>query len=296
LKRPDKMMENSEESSELRPDPLECLKGLEPLSSFECSSGVLLWGQLDTVMEAKLNLDDGKFDGWAAQADQGGAGGGTVYMRGHRFKCRAAKGKWTKYLTKVDDELFGFYCHEDSLSPFDLVKHSMHVGFSWDPPNPEVTRVVYVNRYDWAWHLHQTVFGPEWKPSGFQFGLEVILTDPSWDMKLPPLPDEDEKKKQEVESDNREGPTPEEYLKRLEARYSSQDEKTFILENNKEEACGLLSTDFNDHEYLCARLVFNGDKELIGMGFNDLGDNNFYHNTEYCSHFHCASSKKVAMK
>ena len=50
---------------------LQDLEGLEPLASFECTTGTLLWGQLDTVMEAKLKLDDNMFDGEAAHAKRG---------------------------------------------------------------------------------------------------------------------------------------------------------------------------------------------------------------------------------
>jgi len=241
---------------------------------------------LDTVMEAKLNLDDGRFDGWAAQTDQGGFGGGTVYMRGHNFKCQAAKGKWTKYLTRVDEnpELLVFYCHQD-MTPFQFLKQARHFGFNRDPPNPEVTKVVFVNRYDWA-HHHETVFGTDWKP---RRALQVVLVDSCWDMKLPPLPDDETRRMAMLEG--RTVPTLEEFFKRLEASYSQKDDKTFVLENNNKEACGLLSTDFNCErsvDSVCARLLFNDDKQLIGMGFSTIGENAIYHNTGFgCSFFHC---------
>jgi len=284
--------------------PLECLKNLEPLSSFECTSGVLLWGQLDTVMEAKLNLDDGMFDGWAAHTDQGGFGGGTVYMTVHKFKCQAAKGKWSKYLARPgqgfpsfqrdDDDihypkLLVFYCHQD-ITPVQFLKQVRHFGF-WNnrdrgiPKNPEVTKIVYVNRYDWA-HLHETAFGTDWKPSG---ALEVVLVDSCWDMKLPPLPDDETRRIAMLEG--RTVPTPEEFFKRLDASYSQKDENTFVLENKDKEACGLLSTDFNCQrivDNVCARLLFNDEKQLIGMGFSEIGDNAIYHSTFSCTtEFNC---------
>ena len=66
---------------------LDELKSLEPSGSFECRSGILLWGHLENVMEAKLNLQDEKYDG----IDQ------TWKDRDldHHFKCRYV------YLSKV---------------------------------------------------------------------------------------------------------------------------------------------------------------------------------------------------
>ena len=61
-------------------------------------------------------------------------------------------------------------------------------------------------------------------------------------------------------------------LDRLVSKYSKMDENTYRLLGQDNQTCGLISTEFNhDVEYLCARLVFNEDKELIGMGFSDLG-------------------------
>ena len=78
--------------------------------------------------------------------------------------------------------------------------------------------------------------------------------------------------------------TMEELLTLLKAKYSKIDEKTYSLLEHNNQTCGLLSTDFNfDGDHLSARLVFNDDKELIGMGFNDIGDNELYHDIRSCT-------------
>jgi len=295
---------DSEGSRDSIPDPLEHLEGLEPLATFECHSGVLLWGQLDMAMEAKLKLDDGQYDGCPANSGE--------EAEGHRFKCRAAKGKWNKLSATVgyldedeggDQELFVFYCHE-GIAPRSLVDlASQSSGESAAAP-----RVVYVKRYEWTCDWQRTVYGDAWKSEG---GYEVLLTDPCWDITLPrqtlldPNREEDDdeeesgdsdkcddlddnddeaawatyvrndfnqrpskRRKLSTEDEEKKRPSLEDLLDRLLAKYGKRDDRTYSLEHDSQ-ACGLISTDFNfDQGPLEARLVFNGDQELIGMGFN----------------------------
>ena len=76
------------------------LDGLQHVASFECKSGVLFWGQLEYILEAKAKLKDkGQIVG---NVTESGAEDGTTFdMAMHESKCQAMKGRWSKYYFKV---------------------------------------------------------------------------------------------------------------------------------------------------------------------------------------------------
>ena len=50
------------------------LDGLQPVASFECKSGVLFWGLLGSILEAKAKLKD------KGNVTESGAEDGTTYL------------------------------------------------------------------------------------------------------------------------------------------------------------------------------------------------------------------------
>ena len=254
------------------------LNNLEPRGSFNCVSGVLFWGMLENILEAVSSRHDEKFDGESIHSNQGGTGGGTIYQRRHNFKCRAAKGTWTRYTAMVDGANLGFFCHTDSLTPRQLVDIGSHVHFSrTNPPDPEVTKVVFVNRYDWGCH-HNAGDGGVWKSRGGMFDNHVILTDPSWSMTMPPdYPGTGERPERTYGADGEtELPDEETLLRRLRAKFDKGDE-AYILRDPEDQACGILCQAVgHESEYFYARLVFNDDKQLVGMIFNDVNGDELF--------------------
>ena len=136
-------------------DPLSSLK---PVASFDCKSGALLWGQLDTVLDAKADLKNQReFDG-AKPPDSGRSG--TIWVAAHKFHCQAMKGRWSKYYYEQysDGEKFLFFCHDDSLTPRQLVERGKKLRFSRNP-DPDADGGIFVNRYDWGYHYRTPFSG-----------------------------------------------------------------------------------------------------------------------------------------
>jgi len=237
-------------------------------SSFVCTSGVLMWGQLDCVLDARSKPKNGqeiKYDGTLGEPKPRGEG--TAYWVTHHYRCKAEIGKWWKRVYKAESEeefgQFGIglvFCHEN-YSPKDIVTKAITVDFSWKPDWD--AEVIYVNRYDWSWH-HETSFGKRWKG----LGTDVFLVDSDW--ALEGLPDDD------VEYDNlmymlereEEDDVDTEKLLRLQKAKHKKEEatsKTIQLLDAEDNVCGLLSQDLHEAEWLFGRLVFNTNRHLIGF-------------------------------
>jgi len=244
-------------------DKYDLLDGLEPVASFECKSGVLLWGQLDTVLDAKADLKNERtFDG--VKAPECGFGG-TIWSAAYEFHCQAMKGRWSKYYLKADGdyEKFLFFCHDESLTPRQLVERGKKLMFSRNP-DPEADGGIFVNRYDWGYH-YQTPFSAKWKTSDH----DVILTDPSWKLDVPRKGDDENVDNEEEEEGDDEDRNPEVLLPKLNAAWKNVGSNTIALMDSDGQDCGLLSSALNaTPEWIYGRLIFNENKQLIGFGVN----------------------------
>lgn len=233
-------------------DPLSSLK---PVASFDCKSGALLWGQLDTVLDAKANLKNQReFDG-AKQPDCGPSG--TIWVADHKFHCQAMKGRWSKYYYEAEDK-FLFFCHDDSLTPRQLVERGKKLRFSRNP-DPDADGGIFVNRYDWGYH-YRTPFSAKWKT----MDNDIILTDPSWKLDVPPLCGPDVPQL-DLDYDEMMG-APEVILPKLNAAWKTVGSNTVALMDSDGEDCGLFCSALYGTEYLYGRLIFNEMKQLIGFG------------------------------
>jgi len=248
-------------------DKYDLLDGLEPVASFECKSGVLLWGQLDTVLDAKADLKNERtFDG--VKAPECGFGG-TIWSAAYEFHCQAMKGRWSKYYLKADGdyEKFLFFCHDESLTPRQLVERGKKLMFSRNP-DPEADGGIFVNRYDWGYH-YQTPFSAKWKTSDH----DVILTDPSWKLDVPRKGDDENVDNEEEEEGDDEDRNPEVLLPKLNAAWKNVGSNTIALMDSDGQDCGLLSSALNaTPEWIYGRLIFNENKQLIGFGVNTYND------------------------
>merc|ERR1712002_854458 len=71
-------------------------------------------------------------------------------------------------------------------------------------------------------------------------------------------------------------PDEETLLRRLRAKFDQGDE-AYILRNPEDQACGILCQAIgHESEYFYARLVFNDDKQLVGMVFNDVNGDELF--------------------
>lgn len=150
---------------------MKSLSCLEPSTSFDCQSGVLLWGQLDCVLGAKRKLNNNilKFDGIRSKSRVQDDQTLLEYTPiGHRYRCKALKGTWNKYDHELvwmtadnvadasTDSKEGeappvrkgknvFLCHE-SFTPRQIAEKASTVQFSWSVPQDLTSDVIYVNR------------------------------------------------------------------------------------------------------------------------------------------------------
>jgi len=264
------------------------LSDLEPTASFNCTSGILAWGQLDCVLGAKRKLNKGlyKFDAIRGQSstiqsvvgDERGDATSTpspvtnLNFIGHRYRCRALTGKWHKYehtlsyvssmpgddhFNQGDFKLNGrniFLCHE-SYTPDEVARKGATVGFSWKSRPDMNGEVIYVNCYDWG-ERHEPRLST-WKGRSD----DVILVDPAWKVDVPA-------KNRDWKSDPK---TTEELMAILNAGHEDTDGNVQLLDAQGN-CCGLLCKDFNGSGDIYARLVFNQERHLVGMCvFDDVG-------------------------
>jgi len=159
------------------------MESVAPSASFHCSTGELLWGQLDIVLESRRKARFGaevKYDG--ALGDKKPRGEGTVFWVEHHYRCKALTGEWRKYMYSIyskeykADFPFMVICHED-YTPKEIVNKSMKVSFDWKPDWD--AEVIYCNRYDWG-HHHENEFSERWKANG----NSMFLVDPSWSIEM----------------------------------------------------------------------------------------------------------------
>jgi hypothetical protein len=137
---------------------------------FTCTSGVLLWGQLHSLMEgfteSKLDTELGPF-----ATSEPGSNGGTILQNAFRYRAPARKGLWkvqAAYLGGTGP--IGYVCHHVEMDGADLLRRAAIVGPSLVNNHPD-REIVYVNRYDWAqWgcgtgsELLEEILKPDPKP------------------------------------------------------------------------------------------------------------------------------------
>jgi len=277
---------------------MDSLESLEATASFECLSGILMWGQLDCVLGAKRKLNNNilKFDGIRGVEHSKCADYQPI---GHRYRCKALTGNWNKYdhelvwlATDLDTSTDSgevvntgrniILCHE-SCKPKDIAEKASTVDASW---NVDLTAdVIYINRYDWGASHEPRLVTWKGRPT------DVFLTDPEWKVDVPAK-----------NRDLRVPSTTEQLMDNLNACVSGCSDHNGCsscpvkLFDSSNKCCGLLCKDFTDAGDIYARLVFDDNRNLMGMCvFDDLGQR-LYHDgddlfTRSChSYSPCSSS------
>jgi len=153
--------------------------------AFEVTSGKVVWGQFDNIMEGV----DSKFLDGCGEKVADDLLGGTIYQVNHQYRAAAKNGIWKRAYfrptedvnrSELDDEdLYNHVVlyHEDCTDPEDLLKRALKgVHFSrkpdWSLP------YIYVNRYDWGYHHFGQFRALKGDPNG------VFLVDEAWAKKL----------------------------------------------------------------------------------------------------------------
>ncbi|KAL3699103.1 hypothetical protein R1sor_017125 [Riccia sorocarpa] len=117
------------------------------ISSFTCSSGELLWGHLNTLIEGSKS---DRVDTTSGPHET--MGGGTIIQHNFRYRAKARKGVWKVEPVLIGDWHVGYVCYHEDVSGIDVLRQAAKVGIS-GANNHENRDIVYVNRYDWGhWH------------------------------------------------------------------------------------------------------------------------------------------------
>ncbi|XP_024401681.1 uncharacterized protein [Physcomitrium patens] len=119
---------------------------------FTCSSGVMLWGQLHSLMQGSVekNLDSqlGPYT-----KNKPGDCHSTILQQAFRYRVPARKGLWkveVAYLGGVaSSPPIGFVCHNVDVDGADLLLRAAVVGASLSNDHQD-REIVFVNRYDWG--------------------------------------------------------------------------------------------------------------------------------------------------
>ncbi|KAL9652004.1 hypothetical protein ABK040_000345 [Willaertia magna] len=111
--------------------------------AFECTSGELLWGQVQHLIKGHSSAQHDSKNGPVDTST-----GGTIIQNTFRYKAAARKGNWVVEKFIQADEGFeaGFIIHHEDISAKDLLDRCKKAGMS------SAQDIVYVNRYDWSWH------------------------------------------------------------------------------------------------------------------------------------------------
>ncbi|KAL3690640.1 hypothetical protein R1sor_004291 [Riccia sorocarpa] len=119
----------------------------EEITSFTCSSGELLWGQLNTVIEGSKSDHVDTPSGPHETMD-----GGTIIQHSFRYRAKARKGVWKVERVFIGKRHVGYVCYHEEVSGIDVLRQAAKVGIS-NSNNHNNRDIVYVNRYDWG-HCH----------------------------------------------------------------------------------------------------------------------------------------------
>ncbi|KAL2642106.1 hypothetical protein R1flu_009693 [Riccia fluitans] len=116
-------------------------------SSFTCSSGELLWGHLNTLIEGSksegVDTTSGPHETMAE---------GTILQHNFRYRAKARKGVWKVEPAFIGNWHIGYVCHHEDVDGVDVLRQVAKVGIS-NANNHKNRDIVYVNRYDWGhWH------------------------------------------------------------------------------------------------------------------------------------------------
>lgn len=145
-----------------------------PDNGFECKSGVLLWGQLHTVIEGYLSSE---YD--TPQEQPAPLEGGTILMRNYTYRVKAQIGKW-HVLPIYSGSHSGYIVYHHDADPISIVRECKFVGISLHG-NHKNKRIKYINRYDWS-HHHQLTEDTQFLSLTDMTGSRFILSDADCDL------------------------------------------------------------------------------------------------------------------
>ncbi|KAJ0393403.1 hypothetical protein ATCC90586_010211 [Pythium insidiosum] len=114
-------------------------------AEFECSSGELLWGQVNTIIEGFNNATVDTPSGPKERLT-----GGTIMQNNFSYRVAAKQGTWKVREVQVGDYAIVHVCHHESMDATRIVQRVANVGISNAQQHGD-KRIVYVNRYDWSW-------------------------------------------------------------------------------------------------------------------------------------------------
>ncbi|KAI8591162.1 hypothetical protein BDZ88DRAFT_68518 [Geranomyces variabilis] len=110
-------------------------------ADFECTSGYLLWGHIQTVWAGSTA---NRVDSMLGEPEY--AEGGTVASQLHQYRTQARRGKWLVERLFMNDAHIGCVAHHEDVTAKELLLGSAQLGnASW--PADQITRV---GRYDWS--------------------------------------------------------------------------------------------------------------------------------------------------
>lgn len=132
-------------------------------NGFECKSGVLLWGQLHTVIEGYFSNE---YDTplqqpvpIAKRSELFPLDGGTILARNYAYRTKAQVGKWHVlpiYSKSNNRKLHhGYIVYHHNVDPISIVRECKFIGISLHNDHKN-KRIVYINRYDWSYHHRLT--------------------------------------------------------------------------------------------------------------------------------------------
>lgn len=115
---------------------------LTNISTFQCTSGSFLWGQIQCIILGSKSKD---YDSpnHISEPDSNG----TIINTSFKYKVKAKKGDWLVQNAIMDGYQVGYVFHHKEYSGKDLLQRAAKIGIN----NHEDKEVIYVNRYDFSW-------------------------------------------------------------------------------------------------------------------------------------------------
>lgn len=225
-------------------------------TQFTITSNVVVWGQIDTVLEGLLSTCLNKMEPLP---------GGTIYQADHCYRTLVKPGLWNRCeITIFDndndyDNVYVVFYNTEIKDIKEFVINSVKdIDFSWEPTN--LDKGFFVNRYDWGYHHSGLYSHFKGDPTSF------ILVDEKWGKKLPINASKILEKLNDEELEDLHTQSNNEIFKLLSVK--NTDFKQINKDVSIISGMGIQDKTFIDADWLYGRIIFNKNKEMIAFIIN----------------------------
>ena len=217
------------------------------MNSFNMSSGIAVWGQLDSIMDGTFNYLNK-----------------TNVSESWPFFFKIKKGRWIRTVNEYEFGTAITYHHEDN--PVADVNHVISSCFSYNPNAKETDLIQHVSRYDWGFNyygLHRDLRDDD--TSFYLIDLDYMLSVYNSKSRYDDDDEEEDEDDEYDEDDEASRFTCDELKQLFQIDNEDNDDKYTIFGSNT--AC--YDRTFVGNDWLNGRMIFNDEQILEAFIISD---------------------------